>query len=275
MPGSPVVRLPPLRPDRDTVSATVPVWPRTTTTDRSKLPRGGLTLTRRRNLEGDVALARARALQRDRWTLEARAAVLSPPATPAGRLPPLAAAPRTPSSPGAAAPSPPELPQHLPGSPSTNPRRAAPRMRPRSKHLTPLKLRDSCAAGLPSTSAEPSVARTRPLCAAAPVLPPPSIAERGGAKAAAPRVSRRVGKAAGASSSALPVPPALPAPPAPAPALVLPELPAARLPTLPPPSQQVPMHELTALFWGGIHDALAPSTVNEQWMAVRQLVVVA
>ena len=68
-------------------------------------------------------------------------------------------------------------------------------------------------------------------------------------------------------------PPAPPAPPATLPAAQL--LPAAPMPVLPAPSERVQTEELARLFWGGIHGALAPAAMDEQWRAVRSLVVAA
>ena len=53
----------------------------------------------------------------------------------------------------------------------------------------------------------------------------------------------------------------------------IPELPPAALPILPPPSEHVQTHELAKLFWGGIQSALAPAAMDDQWMAVRRIVV--
>ena len=36
---------------------------------------------------------------------------------------------------------------------------------------------------------------------------------------------------------------------------------------------RVHTRELAALFWGGIHSTLAPTAMDEQWTAVRRLVV--
>ena len=55
----------------------------------------------------------------------------------------------------------------------------------------------------------------------------------------------------------------------------LPTLPAANMPTLPPTSDRgVLTQELGNLFWGGIHSALQPAALDEQWMAVRRLLTV-
>ena len=53
------------------------------------------------------------------------------------------------------------------------------------------------------------------------------------------------------------------------------ELPPAKMPELPPPSERVPTQELAKLFFNSISNALTPAVVDEQWMAVRSLVVAA
>lgn len=274
-----VIRLPPLRPERDTTSPTMPVWPRSNTVDRARAPqpRGGLALARRRNMSGDVALARARTLQRERWTLEAKSAHLSPPATPRS-----ARTPRTPPA-GPLAPLPAERP--LPSPPGggsravaganrqaaspTAPSRAAPRPRPRSKALSPIKLQSRASSGTASpttsvaSSVAPAVSARLALAVEAPPLPPPSLAERGGKPAPRSRRTARASEAAGEVhfDSVVPSTPAFPA------------LPAALSPAVPQASERMQTHELAALFWGSIHSALAPAAMDEQWMAVRNLVV--
>ena len=48
------------------------------------------------------------------------------------------------------------------------------------------------------------------------------------------------------------------------------------LPALPKSSDRaLPTQELGNLFWGGIHSALQPAAMDEQWMAVRRLLTVA
>jgi len=258
--------------------------------------------------------ARARALQRDHWTVEAKQAVLSPPATPR--------TPRTPStrhrllSPMTLTPplpSTPTLPEALPlpasrsllstpsdggrsavtSAPSSQSLRAAPRARARSKNLTPLKVGSSRSAS--TASPAPKSSGRSPTKLAAPTLPAPSLAERGGLKAAAqPRSTRRAAKASSTGSAwrreqaavacALPESPALPAPPAVSTRLVaaavpatpaIPSLPPAKVPQLPAPSENVPTAELATLFFNSISTALTPAVVNEQWMAVRSLIVAA
>lgn len=70
-------------------------------------------------------------------------------------------------------------------------------------------------------------------------------------------------------------------PPQPLPATLsiakaLPALPAAPLPALPKSSDRaLPTQELGNLFWQGLHSALQPAAMDEQWMAVRRLLTVA
>lgn len=268
-----VIRLPPLRPDVDTTSPTLPVWSRAQAAKpQPRPPRGGLALAGRRNIGGDTAIARARTLGR----LEAKAVQLSPPATPrtprtpgSGRrlvpLPPSAAELVPPQQPAASSPTSDRVPRTRPG----------PRTRARSKNnLSPIKreqLRTSSGTASPLTSPASSNASLEaeprsPLPIGAPPLPPPSLAERGGSKTGGSIRARRRTKAAGGASSQQLAAPAPPLPPA------MPKLPAAVLPTLPPPSEHVQTHELAAMFWASVQGALAPAAMDEQWSAVRRLV---
>ena len=81
------------------------------------------------------------------------------------------------------------------------------------------------------------------------------------------------------SNSAPPPPAPQPLPTTPlaaaAPPPPLPALPAAILPELPPAFSDRALHtsDLGALFWNGLHQALQPAAVDEQWSAVRRILV--
>ena len=60
--------------------------------------------------------------------------------------------------------------------------------------------------------------------------------------------------------------------PLPSPPVLLP-FPTATLPVLPPPYEHVHTDALAAMFWDSVQSALAPAAMDEQWMAVRSLVV--
>lgn len=137
------------------------------------------------------------------------------------------------------------------GSPKSTPRRAAPRSK------VPKKLSRE-----PSTSTAAAPSSNEEVLADAPSLPPPP--EELGAKPA----GRGKARARRPSARAISVGQESPMSP---PDVVL----APSWPTLPPAMPSVPPRtsELASLFWGGIRSALAPQATDEQWLAVRRMVV--
>ena len=244
------VRLPPLKP-ADETTATARTNKSGSLSDRPR-PVGGLALAPRRQNGGDVALARARALRAA--AIEAKPARLSTPPGRSETMTPRRLAPL---------PSTPKTEPRPPSSPSS--RRTAPRARPRNKDLTPIKMREASS----SRPASSSSSLGEP-----PLLPPPSLAERGGKspksppKSPQPRPSRRAAKAAAAAPwtpppsspepSSIAFPALLPAPPP--------------LPVLPPPwSQPPPLEQLHSLFWNNVGPVI--SADDEPWKAVRMLIM--
>ena len=194
----------------------------------------------------------------------------TPPTTP---LVYLSLAPRLPSeAPALPAPSVPELPA------------------PSLAELGGGKLKKA-AAQSPSkrtSKASPAKASKRPQGAPGPSAEPlaftsiaptsEEVVEQIGAELEAVMPPQLLDSVRGVPAAARP-PPASPAPQQQLPTalrtgLSLPTLPAAPMPTLPPSSERrLPTNELGSLFWNGLHSALAPAAMDEQWTAVRRLLV--